>query len=220
MPSAGSGAEPPTVDRQLLGVDTPICVPCAWRLRFSRPHYAFRNLVIPLNAARMVKCGGSGSSGQAVNSTTQGSFLGYRGAGTDVTETGNSASVRSMKIAARPRPSAGSPAASRTRSNNLLQPIIIYATFGSGDDAATRARTQKRYFNRIVRAAEAATLIVRNVLSFARQRPPHRDDGVAGRGRCVRPSISLGDALPNRGSRASSAADRRRSASSKSIAAV
>src|SRR5262249_8730673 len=72
-------------------------------------------------------------------------------------------------------------------------PIIIYATFGSGDESVSTG--QKRYFSRITRAAEAATQIVRNVLSFARERPPQREKVAIGA--AIQETLDLiGDAMP------------------------
>ena len=122
----------------------------------------FRSLLIPvLNRDREVRWLRV-SGNPRFNS--RGKFLGYRGAGTDVTET---------RIAlARDEAHRKTEALGRLASglaheiNNLLQPIVIYANFGATqEDLAANVR---QYFTRIGRAADRSMLIVRNVLAFAR----------------------------------------------------
>jgi signal transduction histidine kinase len=101
-----------------------------------------------------------------------GTYYGYRGVGADVTER-----MREREVA-EGRRQAG--AVGRLASglaheiNNLLQPILIYSAFGA--DEAKSHEKLKVYFARITRAAERATFIVKNVLSFARQMPPGQED--------------------------------------------
>ncbi|MBY0510250.1 MAG: PAS domain-containing protein [Rhodospirillaceae bacterium] len=102
----------------------------------------------------------------------KGNYLGYRGAGTDVTEL----RARSQQDeASRKAEALGRLASGLAHEiNNLLQPIMIYANFGAAqNDAAANVR---QYFQRISRAAERSMLIVRNVLAFARQSPPRREN--------------------------------------------
>ncbi len=129
----------------------------------------FRNLVVPAVDAggrlRWVRVSAN------PRFDTTGGFLGYRGAGTDVTD------LRQRQE--RDEDRRKSEALGRLASglaheiNNLLQPIMIYAAFGSGTGAT--ASDTRQYFGRIARAAEQATLIVRNVLASARKSPPVRE---------------------------------------------
>ena len=149
----------------------------------------FRNLIVPLRGVqgdiRWVRT--SAKPLYAANGT----YLGYRGAGADVTETRRQRQIDEDRRKAEALGRLASGMAHEI--NNLLQPIIIYATFGSGDESATPG--QKRYFSRISRAAEAATQIVRNVLSFARERPPHRERVAVAA--AIQETLDLvGDAMP------------------------
>ncbi len=129
----------------------------------------FRNLVVPAADAadrlRWVRVSAN------PRFDASGAFLGYRGAGTDVTD------LRQQQE--RDEDRRKSEALGRLASglaheiNNLLQPIMIYAAFGSGTGAT--ASDTRQYFSRIARAAEQATLIVRNVLTSARKSPPVRE---------------------------------------------
>ncbi len=150
---------------------------------------SFRNLVVPLRGVqgdvRWVR-----TSAKPVYAAG-GAFLGFRGAGADVTETRRQRQIDEDRRKAEALGRLASGIAHEI--NNLLQPIIIYATFGSGDEGATSG--QKRYFSRISRAAETATQIVRNVLSFARERPPHRERVAVAA--AIQETLDLvGDAMP------------------------
>lgn len=98
-----------------------------------------------------------------------GTFRGYRGVGTDVTEI-----RRQRKIIETQRKDE---ALGRLTSglaheiNNLLQPILIYAASG---EAAQKNSDAGQSFAKIRRAAESASSIVKNVLSFARESPPRK----------------------------------------------
>ena len=102
----------------------------------------------------------------------EGRYLGYRGAGSDVTELRQR---HAQDEASRKAEALGRLASGLAHEiNNLLQPIMIYANFGVAQtDLAANIR---QYFSRIGRAAERSMLIVRNVLSFARQSPPSRQN--------------------------------------------
>lgn len=102
----------------------------------------------------------------------EGNFVGYRGAGSDVTALRRRTA---QDEAGRKAEALGRLASGLAHEiNNLLQPIMIYANFGTAQtDLAGNVR---QYFGRIGRAAERAVLIVRNVLAFARQSPPKRED--------------------------------------------
>jgi signal transduction histidine kinase len=150
----------------------------------------FRSLVVPLRGqngdVRWIR-----TSGNPLFSA-DGRFLGYRGAGADITEFRRQRQIDEDRRKAEALGRLASGIAHEI--NNLLQPIIIYATFGSGDGSAGVG--QRRYFARITRAAEAASQIVRNVLSFARQRPPSCEDVPVAE--VVRETIDLlGEAQPS-----------------------
>ena len=129
----------------------------------------FRNLVVPAADAwgklRWVRVSANPCFDGA------GAFLGYRGAGTDVTD------LRQQQERDEDRrkgEALGRLAGGLAHEiNNLLQPILIYAAFGAGTGAS--ASDTRQYFGRIARAAEQATLIVRNVLTSARKSPPVRE---------------------------------------------
>jgi PAS domain S-box-containing protein len=99
-----------------------------------------------------------------------GAFRGYRGIGTDITEVRRQ---RELIDAQRKTEALGRLASGLAHEiNNLLQPILIYSGFGTaGPDHDERAG----YFVKIRRAAESASNIVRNALSFARRSPPRRE---------------------------------------------
>ncbi|MBX7199783.1 MAG: hypothetical protein K1X51_10430 [Rhodospirillaceae bacterium] len=133
----------------------------------------FRNLVVPAADAagrlRWVRVSAN------PNFDAGGTFLGYRGAGTDVTD------LRQQQE--RDEDRRKGEALGRLASglaheiNNLLQPIMIYAAFGAGTGTGggASASDTRQYFSRIARAAEQATLIVRTVLTSARKSPPVRE---------------------------------------------
>jgi PAS domain S-box-containing protein len=101
-----------------------------------------------------------------------GRYLGYRGAGADITDLRRAAARRE---AGRKDEALGRLASGVAHEiNNLLQPIVIYANFGMSQ--AGIADNIQRYFSRISLAAERSMLIVKNVLAFARQSPPMRED--------------------------------------------
>ena len=129
----------------------------------------FRNLVVPAADAwgklRWVRVSAN------PRFDAGGAFLGYRGAGTDVTD---SRHQQERDEDRRKGEALGRLAGGLAHEiNNLLQPILIYASFGAGTGASEADNRQ--YFGRIARAAEQATLIVRNVLTSARKSPPVRE---------------------------------------------
>lgn len=130
----------------------------------------FRNLVVAARGA------GGGNRWVRVSGNPRfddhGRFLGYRGAGTDVTEQRRQ---REQLEAQRKGEALGRLASGLAHEiNKLLQPVLIYSAAGQ---AANQANAEIRsYFNRIFRSAEQAGSIVRNVLAFARRGPPKRDD--------------------------------------------
>jgi signal transduction histidine kinase len=101
-----------------------------------------------------------------------GVYYGYRGVGADVTERMRE---RDLEEGRRQAGAMGRLASGLAHEiNNLLQPILIYSAFGA--DEARQHEKLRLYFTRITRAAERATFIVKNVLSFARHTPPSRED--------------------------------------------
>ncbi len=130
----------------------------------------FRSLLLPIKNAegqlRWVRLSGNPRFDAA------GRYLGYRGAGTDVTELNNK---QERDEADRKAEALGRLAGGMAHEiNNLLQPIVIYANLGNAQsDPAAGVR---QYFARIGIAAERSMTIVRNVLAFARQSPPKREN--------------------------------------------
>ncbi len=101
-----------------------------------------------------------------------GAYYGYRGVGADVTDRMRE---RDLEEGRRQAGAMGRLASGLAHEiNNLLQPILIYSAFGA--DEAKHHEKLRLYFMRITRAAERATFIVKNVLSFARHTPPSRED--------------------------------------------
>ncbi len=101
-----------------------------------------------------------------------GAYYGYRGVGADVTD---SMRARDREEETRQAGAVGRLASGLAHEiNNLLQPILIYSAFGA-DEAKAHEKLHV-YFTRITRAAERATFIVRNVLSFARQNAVGQED--------------------------------------------
>ncbi len=130
----------------------------------------FRSLMVPIKNAkadvRWVRISGN------PRFDSQGRYLGYRGAGTDVTEFYH----RQERDEAHRRAEALGRLASGMAHeiNNLLQPIVIYANLGTAQDGL--ATIVRQYFGRIGLAAERSMMIVKNVLAFARQSPPSREN--------------------------------------------
>jgi PAS domain S-box-containing protein len=99
-----------------------------------------------------------------------GKFLGYRGVGSDVTEIRR---ARETTEALRKTEALGRLASGLAHEiNNLLQPILIYSGFGTSSGLGDE---RDGYFAKIRRAAEDASSIVRNALSFTRRGLPHRE---------------------------------------------
>lgn len=101
-----------------------------------------------------------------------GIYYGYRGIGADVTD---SMRARDREEETRQAGAVGRLASGLAHEiNNLLQPILIYSAFGA-EEAKAHEKLHV-YFTRITRAAERATFIVRNVLSFARHSAAGQED--------------------------------------------
>jgi len=130
----------------------------------------FRSLLVPVRNAeaevRWVRISGN------PRFDAQGNYLGYRGAGTDVTELYRR---QERDEAHRKSEALGRLASGMAHEiNNLLQPIVIYANMGASQADVTA--TLRQYFGRIGLAAERSMMIVKNVLAFARQSPPSREN--------------------------------------------
>ncbi|MBL8630851.1 MAG: PAS domain S-box protein [Rhodospirillaceae bacterium] len=99
-----------------------------------------------------------------------GVFRGYRGIGADVTEVRQQRKIIEAK---RKDEALGRLTSGLAHEiNNLLQPILIY----SDASAVANKSDATSSFSRIRRAAESASEIVKNVLSFARESPPRKEN--------------------------------------------
>ena len=139
----------------------------------TRQRRQFRNLVVPARAStggqRWVRISGNPRFGDT------GEFLGYRGAGTDVTEQRRQIELLEAQRKGEALCRLASGLAHEI--NNLLQPVMIYASAGlSSPEGGAPSAEHHTYFGRILRSAEQASSIVRNVLSFAWRSPPNRED--------------------------------------------
>jgi len=148
-----------------------------------RNRLKFRSLLIPVKNAegdiRWVRISGN------PRFDAHGRYLGYRGAGTDVTELYHR---QERNEAHRKAEALGRLASGMAHEiNNLLQPIVIYANLGAAEKDL--AGTLRQYFNRIGLAAERSMMIVKNVLAFARQTPPNRES--VNVGHAVRETVDL-----------------------------
>lgn len=142
-----------------------------------RKREAFRNLILPLRGAegdvRWARISGN------PRYSFDGQFVGFRGAGADVTEQHNKRIVEQerSKSEALARLAGGM----AHEINNLLQPVIVYSSMGESGDA-NKSRDQG-YFTKIFSASQQAIRIVQDVLTFARE------------GRVTPNTMSLNDGL-------------------------
>lgn len=132
-------------------------------------HAKFRDILVPIldgrGEPRWVNLSGHPQFDRA------GRCYGYRGVGADVTDR---IRERDKEEGRRQAGAVGRLASGLAHEiNNLLQPILIYSAFGA--DEAKQQEKLRLYFTRITRAAERATFIVKNVLSFARHTPPGQE---------------------------------------------
>lgn len=131
-------------------------------------HQSVRHLRIPVHGRE----GGTRWVRMSCNPLfdADGVFKGYRGVGADITEIRRQ---RDVIEAERKNEALGRLASGLAHEiNNLLQPILIYA--GSGAAQKDGDAVSASYFSRIRRAAENASAIVKNVLTFSRQGPPRK----------------------------------------------
>jgi len=137
--------------------------------QFMEKRASFRDMLVPIvdgrSEPRWISLSGRPQFDRA------GAYCGYRGVGADVTD---SIRERSLAEGGRQAGAVGRLASGLAHEiNNLLQPILIYSTFGA--DEAKAHEKLRLYFSRITRAAERASFIVKNVLAFARHTPPHQE---------------------------------------------
>ena len=130
----------------------------------------FRDLVVPIidgnGEPRWVSLSGHPQFDRT------GCYYGYRGVAADITDRRRE---RDQEEDRRQAGAMGRLASGLAHEiNNLLQPILIYSACGV--DEAREHERLRLYFTRIARAAERATFIVKNILSFARRTPPAHED--------------------------------------------
>ncbi len=136
-------------------------------------HKTFRNLVIPFRNkkgdTRWIRISGN------PRFDSNGVFIGYRGAGSDVTEqrTLHLNNMETAKSEALARLAGGM----AHEINNILQPVMVYSSMGELDK--DEEGQIKKYFQKIFSATEQAMHIVKDVLTYARE------------GRADRTNISL-----------------------------
>jgi PAS domain S-box-containing protein len=137
-------------------------------LRLREQHLPIRNMIIPT-------LGRDGEVRWIRNSANpifdeNGVFRGYRGTGADITEMRRQ---RKMIDAQRKDEALGRLTSGLAHEiNNLLQPILIY----SAPSAANKKNEDTVLsLTKIRKAAESASEIVKNVLSFARESPPRKE---------------------------------------------
>ncbi|MDX2143591.1 MAG: ATP-binding protein [Rhodospirillaceae bacterium] len=129
----------------------------------------YRNLVIPaLGRAGELRWARTSANPKFDHN---GVYAGYRGVGSDITEVRKQ---QQLIEAQRKTEALGRLASGLAHEiNNLLQPILIYST--SGAMAHDQRSDPRPFFGKISRAAEQASSIVRNVLTFTRRGMPKRE---------------------------------------------
>lgn len=137
----------------------------------------FRNLNLPLRnkqqETRWIRLSGN------PRFSSDGRFLGFRGAGTDITELREQGiyEIEKNKSDALSRLAGGM----AHEINNLLQPVVVYSSMGENEPVEKARRDG--YFGKIFAATQQAISIVQDVLTFARE------------GRGMPESLHLGSAL-------------------------
>lgn len=123
----------------------------------------FRNFVIPLRTTerttRWIRISGN------PRFDSEGRFLGFRGAGADITEQREQGiyEIEKAKSDALARLAGGM----AHEINNLLQPVVVYSSMGENENPE-RAQSGG-YFRKIFLASQQAISIVQDVLTFARE---------------------------------------------------
>lgn len=123
----------------------------------------FRNLNLPLRnrqeESRWIRVSGN------PRFSAEGRFLGFRGAGADITEQREQGiyEIEKNKSDALARLAGGM----AHEINNLLQPVVVYSSMGESDPI-DKVRSDG-YFGKIFTATQQAISIVQDVLTFARE---------------------------------------------------
>ena len=126
-------------------------------------HKPYRNLVVPFRnddgETRWIRISGNPRFDQ------KGEFVGYRGAGSDVTETRQRhiANLEVVKSEALARLAGGM----AHEINNILQPVVVYSSMGESE-SKHQSQTEG-YFQKIYSATQQAMHIVKDVLTFDRE---------------------------------------------------
>jgi PAS domain S-box-containing protein len=167
----GQGSEkfPDIVGKNIADIFAPSSEPhdLAELIRRRKERLPVRNLTVPAR-------GRDGEVRWVRNSANpmfdaRGNFRGYRGIGADVTEVRQQRKIIEAK---RKDEALGRLTSGLAHEiNNLLQPILIY----SDSNTANKKGDVASSFSRIRKAAESASEIVKNVLSFARESPPRKE---------------------------------------------
>lgn len=124
---------------------------------------AFRNLTVPLKnrdqQTRWVRISGN------PRFDSDGQFMGFRGAGSDVTEQRQQGiyEIEKTKSEALARLAGGM----AHEINNLLQPVVVYSSMG--ENGSPDRLKSSEYFKKIFAASQQAIRIVQDVLTFARE---------------------------------------------------
>ncbi len=126
-------------------------------------HEPFRSLTLPLRnkrgVVRWARLSGNPRFG------TDGGFLGFRGAGADITDQREQRLFESEKNKSDALDRLAGGIAHEI--NNLLQPVVVYSSMGE-TEAPETVRTQG-YFKKIYTASQQAISIVQDILTFARE---------------------------------------------------
>ncbi len=167
----GQGSEkfPDIVGKNIAEIFAPSSEPhdLTELIKRRKAHLPVRNLTVPAR-------GRDGEVRWVRNSANpmfdaRGNFKGYRGIGADVTEVRQQRKIIEAK---RKDEALGRLTSGLAHEiNNLLQPILIYSDSSTANKKGDAASS----FSRIRKAAESASEIVKNVLSFARESPPRKE---------------------------------------------
>ena len=136
-------------------------------LQAMKTHKPYRNLVVPFRnkdeETRWIRISGNPRLDR------DGNFIGYRGAGSDVTDTRQRhiANTENLKSEALARLAGGM----AHEINNILQPVVVYSSMGESE-GGNEAQSVS-YFQKIYTATRQALNIVKDVLTFAREGQAH-----------------------------------------------
>ena len=126
-------------------------------------HQPYRNLNIPFHndegETRWIRISGN------PRFTQDGKFIGYRGAGSDITE------QRQQRISLIERDKSDAlirlAGGMAHEINNLLQPVVVYSSMGETEKG--KPNQNRDYFQKIYTATQQALNIVKDVLTFTRE---------------------------------------------------